>query len=69
MKIKMDKQGNLCVLSSIPLNGLQLYKEMEISVNLYTVFFFRNTVTSNQISLLPLAGNHRVSLASLFIFH
>lgn len=47
MKIKMDKQGNLWVLSSIPFNGLQLYKEMEISVNLYTVSFFRNTVASN----------------------
>lgn len=47
MKIKVDKQGNLWVLFSIPLNGLQLYKEMEVSVNLYIVSLFRNTVTSN----------------------
>lgn len=38
MEIKMDKQGNLWVLFPIPLNGLQLYKETEVSVNLYTAF-------------------------------
>lgn len=46
-KIKMDKQGNLWVLFPILLNGLQLYKETEVSVNLYTAFLWRNTVASN----------------------
>lgn len=45
-----DKDGQAGQFVSFilyPLNGLQLYKEMEISVNLYTVSLFRNTVTSN----------------------